>query len=55
MLVSCSCVINFRLEQVMISSSRVGLEVVVCAACLLTTTSMLRLGGCVPVDDWLLL
>ena len=39
----CSDVINFRLETAVITScmlGRVGSEVVVCAACLLATTSM---------------
>jgi hypothetical protein len=45
MLLGCflSGVIDFRLEQVMIPRCLLGLEVVVRAACAMTTTSMLRL------------
>jgi hypothetical protein len=38
-----SGVINFRLEQVIIPMCLLGLEVVVQAACTMTTTSVLRL------------
>ena len=50
----CSCVVSFCLEIVLMLRWVCALEVVVCPACTLTTTSMLRLLGCVHVDDWLL-
>jgi len=54
MLFSYSSVVNLRLVQLFDVFLGVGLEVVVCAACLLTTTSMLSpvAAGCVHVDDW---
>lgn len=51
--VSCSCVNSFRLEQVMITSSKSVQEVIVCAARLMDYLYVEAV-NCVRVDDRLL-
>jgi len=51
----CSCVVSLCLEIVLMSRWVCALEVVVCPARTMTTTSMLRLGGSVECHQQVLL